>query len=145
MGPFRVEQVVNQVTIRLPSSSAVRLFWLEFNLLCPPGSSDTPGVSRRCPEKYQGSHGELTDVEWDMSDIYVAEKIVKQRVRQGRREYFVKWKDYPESENTWEPEGHLFNGKEPCAALEDWKISLGQNHKKGRRHLKVMADGGKYD
>lgn len=41
-----------------------------------------------------------------MSDIlqkdFKIEKIVKAGTRDGRRMYFIKWKDYPDSENTWE-------------------------------------------
>lgn len=41
-----------------------------------------------------------------MSDIlqkdFQIERIVKAGTREGKRMYFVKWKDYPDSENTWE-------------------------------------------
>lgn len=43
----------------------------------------------------------------DEEEVYVVERIVKKRVRDGVIEYFLKWKDYPDSENTWEPKDNL--------------------------------------
>uniref|UniRef100_A0A2S2NS21 Heterochromatin protein 1 n=1 Tax=Schizaphis graminum TaxID=13262 RepID=A0A2S2NS21_SCHGA len=34
---------------------------------------------------------------------YIVEKILKKRTRYGKVEYFLKWKDYSDSENSWEP------------------------------------------
>jgi chromobox protein 5 len=38
---------------------------------------------------------------------YVVEKILKKRVKNGRVEYYLKWKNYPDTDNTWEPEDNL--------------------------------------
>lgn len=38
---------------------------------------------------------------------YVVEKILDKRINNGKPEYFLKWRDYPDSENTWEPVENL--------------------------------------
>jgi hypothetical protein len=38
---------------------------------------------------------------------YEVERIVKKRVKGSKVEYEIKWKNYPESDNTWEPVEHL--------------------------------------
>ena len=45
------------------------------------------------------------DLDYDADhpdDIYTAEEIVKQRLRNGKPEYFIKWLGFPASHNTWE-------------------------------------------
>ena len=49
-------------------------------------------------------------------DIYDVEEIKKHRVRNGLREYFVKWKGFPESSCTWEPESSFISPQ----ILEDY-------------------------
>ena len=41
------------------------------------------------------------------NDIYLVEAIRNHRTRKGKREFLIKWKDYEETENTWEPENNL--------------------------------------
>ncbi len=44
---------------------------------------------------------------------YIVEKVVDVRVTaDGKKQYLLKWKNYPSSQNTWEPEEHL-----NCSAL----------------------------
>lgn len=37
------------------------------------------------------------------SNVYTAECILNKRTKNGHTEYFIKWRGYPNSENTWEP------------------------------------------
>lgn len=38
-----------------------------------------------------------------LPDMYTVEKIIDKRLMNGKVQYLVKWEDYSESDNTWEP------------------------------------------
>lgn len=41
-------------------------------------------------------------------EFYIVEKILDRRTSgNGSYEYFIKWKNYPHRDNTWEPLAHL--------------------------------------
>ncbi|XP_015788024.1 chromobox protein homolog 7 [Tetranychus urticae] len=41
--------------------------------------------------------------------VFVVESILKKRLKRGRAEYFVKWKDWSPKHNTWEPEENFLD------------------------------------
>jgi hypothetical protein len=56
-------------------------------------------------------------------DTWEVEEITRHKIdRHGNLQFEVKWKGYPKSENTWEPEHHLVEAKE---ALKDYFTSIG--------------------
>ncbi|GBB97898.1 hypothetical protein RclHR1_00310026 [Rhizophagus clarus] len=44
----------------------------------------------------------------DSEDEYVVEKIIDHRKIKGVTQYYLKWKGYPDDENTWENESDVF-------------------------------------
>ena len=57
-----------------------------------------------------------------MSELYIVERVVNKRIlKSGKVEYLIKWKDYDNCDNTWEPEENL---AEDCAEyIEDFEES----------------------
>ena len=51
--------------------------------------------------------GNEPETEVDGPEEYIVENILDMDKINGKTMYFVKWKDYPDAENTWEPPEHL--------------------------------------
>lgn len=65
---------------------------------------------------------------------FVVEKIVDKRITpEGKVEYFIKWRGYPNSDNTWEPEDNC-----DCPKLmQKFEESRAKSKKRGEKKPKV--------
>ena len=78
-------------------------------------SSSSPYVERKRAIKVASSTeddippevDEDYDSDDDDSDVYEVEEILRHKVVGKKKMYFIKWKGYPHSENTWEEEKNL--------------------------------------
>ncbi|TKR65468.1 hypothetical protein L596_025871 [Steinernema carpocapsae] len=71
------------------------------------------------------------DVQQD-GEEFVVERIDGKRRKKGKLEYFIKWKNFNESENTWEPEKNCRQCKEAIADFER-REAVKKDKKSGKR------------
>ncbi len=99
-GPFRIEEVISPVAYRLCLPPQWTIYPIFHTSLL------TPYVQTK-------EHGE--NYSWPPPDLINNQeqykvKAIRSHRHHGRRrqlQYLVKWKGYPESDNTWEPEDHV--------------------------------------
>src|ERR1700730_14143550 len=95
-GPFRISEEISSVAYRLELPASWRIHDVfHASLLSPYQETHAhgPNFSRPPPDLIDGE------------EEYEVERIISHR-RHGRArtlQYLVKWKGYPESDNTWEP------------------------------------------
>jgi len=59
---------------------------------------------------------------------FIVESVKDHRYRNEKMEYLVKWRNYPSSDNSWEPEEHLVN----CTGILDTYAGVKEKEKRNR-------------
>jgi hypothetical protein len=99
IGPYKILQKISENNYKLDLPPKVRLHPIVHIALLESAADTIQVKIGNEPEEIEGP------------EVYEAEEIRKMRKENGRKEYLVKWKNYPESENTWEPAKHLANAQ----------------------------------
>lgn len=74
-------------------------------------------------------------------NVYEVEKIVEDRVKNGKRQYLIKWVGYPESENTWENEDNILSSNLIKKYQDFKKIKNNKgNRKEGKKKTKTKLN-----
>ena len=101
LGPFKITRKVGTLarSLEIPATMKIHLIF-HVSLLDPfQGNTKNPRINRPDPIKVDGEKE------------HKVKKILKARVggrgKTKRRQYFVKWKRYPSSNNTWEDKENI--------------------------------------
>jgi hypothetical protein len=108
IGPYTVTKVINPVTYELKLPPQLRIhpvFHLD-KLKKYKASNSNSFPHRIQPVRPPPDVQEDGEEEWEVERI-VKKRQIKLRGGHSRLEYLVKWKGYPDYENTWEPAAHL--------------------------------------
>lgn len=99
IGPYKVKRQVKKDVYDLELPPKVRLHPI-YHISLLETAADTIQVKNgNEPEEIEGP------------ETYEAEAIRDMQKINGQTMYLVKWKNYPENENTWEPPKHLINAQ----------------------------------
>ncbi|XP_027335613.1 chromo domain protein LHP1-like [Abrus precatorius] len=66
--------------------------------------------------------------------FYEVEAIRRKRVRKGQLQYFIKWRGWPETANTWEPPENLESVPDVVEAFEE-SLRSGKHRRRRRKHV----------
>ena len=113
-GPFTIKKFITDVTVKLDISEPMKAKKIH----------DSFHVSLLKPyiwDSFKRNPAPLPPLHLrDGHEEYEVEEILAERRKYGKKQFLIKWKNYPSHENTWEPEENLDNCKE---LLHQYKAS----------------------
>jgi len=96
LGPFKIKKKLSDINYTLSLPHGMRIH-------------PTFHISLLEPAPRNAEIDVHTEIIPEQSIEYEVEKILRTRKGKKEKEYLIKWKNYPNSENTWEPESNLTN------------------------------------
>jgi hypothetical protein len=125
LGPFEIKTKLGPVTykLKLPKTMEIHpVFHISLLEKAPPGAPPAPitEVQHLDPQK-----------EYEVETILDCQKI------RGKNKYLIKWKGYPPSENTWEPESNL-NCPELLKAFHRQNPALPRRNQEGMKDQRTL-------
>ena len=110
VGPFEITSIISSVAYRLNLPHTMKIHpTFHISLLKPYINSDKFLRPQPPPPEII-----------DNTEEFEVERIIGERKRYNHVEYLIKWKGYPDSDNTWEPLENLANTTD---ALEHFRTS----------------------
>jgi hypothetical protein len=125
LGPFEVKKPIstNNYELKLPDTMKIHpVFHISLLEPAPEGSKPAEHVVAE-------EHG-----------IYEAERILGMKQENKQTMYLVKWKNYPESDNTWEPKKHLTNCQRLVKMFHQAKQTNTRPERVTRSRPKIQED-----
>jgi hypothetical protein len=102
VGPFEITAAISPIAYRLALPGTMRIHPV-FHVSLLKKYTTSPTFPRPTPPPPEI----INDV-----DEYEVERIVAKRTRYNKPQFLVKWKGYPDSDNSWEPLENLANAKD---------------------------------
>ncbi|EGO03080.1 hypothetical protein SERLA73DRAFT_24846, partial [Serpula lacrymans var. lacrymans S7.3] len=101
-GPFEILEKIGESAYKLALPPTWRPIHPVFNeiKLTPYREAQFPSQQKPKP---------IPPVIVDGQEEYEVEEVLDSRLKRGKLEYLVHWKNYPKEERTWEPKQHLNN------------------------------------
>jgi len=94
IGPFKVKRIIGPVNYELQLPKSMKIHPIFHVSLLEKADPETPLDKE-------------TELEDPTEQEYEVEKILDHQVRRRQHFYLIKWKGYPQEENTWEPYKNL--------------------------------------
>ena len=105
-GPFKILEKITEVTYRLELSEPMKARRIH-------DAFHTSLLKPYFEDKFERYGKPLPPIQLDDGSIeYEVEAILSAKKKQGKMFYLVKWKGYPDHENTWQSEDDLKNAKQ---------------------------------
>jgi hypothetical protein len=98
LGPFKIEEKISTSNYKLSLPASMRMHPIFHISLLEPAPQGSENVEPRL---------EVETYEED----YEVEEILDKKRMDGETKYLVKWKNYEEHDNSWEPVKHLKNSQ----------------------------------